>query len=273
MPRKVVPFVQGMERNSGRFLDMSRKFSNDNYIHVPGFAIARLKLAGNELLCFSLIYGMSQDGESEFYGSLAYVASALNVTKQNAKAIISRLVDKGLVIKIDVVENRVKYCHYKVNLRGIAETATGVIETATPPVIESVTVYNDNKEIDNKEDNKENIASGELFAPETIQQTEKVKRPRKTSEKLCLFENSRYYDYDEFIKEFQQPEFRAIDIVHYYHVVADWSASKGAKRRDWISQTRNIIRSDIEKGKLHKITASSDTLSPEALQYLKDMAD
>lgn len=132
---------------------------------------------------------------------------------------------------------------------------------------------NTDKRININTDNKENIASGELFAPETIQQTEKVKRPRKTSEKLCLFENSRYYDYDEFIKEFQQPEFKAIDMVHYYHVVADWSSSKGAKRRDWISQTRNIIRSDMEKGKLHKVATEGDALSPEALKYLQDMAN
>lgn len=252
---------------------MSRKFSNDNYIHVPGFAIARLKLAGNELLCFSLIYGMSQDGESEFYGSLAYVASALNVTKQNAKAIIGRLVEKGLIIKIDIIENRVKYCHYKVNHEGIAESVTGIIETATPPIVETVT--NNRNNIDNIEDNKENnnIADGELFACETVEKREATKRPRRTSEKLCLFENSQYYDYDIFCKEFQQPEFNEIDLAHYYHAVADWSASKGVKRRDWIAQTRNFIRADIERKTLHKITAGSDTLSPEALQYLKDMAD
>lgn len=125
------------------------------------------------------------------------------------------------------------------------------------------------KNIDINRDN--NIPSGELFACETT--TEKAKRPRRTSEKLCLFENSQYYDYDMFCKEFRQPEFNEIDLAHYYHAVADWSASKGVKRRDWIAQTRNFIRKDIERKTLHKITAGSDTLSPEALQYLKDMAD
>ena len=54
-------------------------------------------LSGNELLCYSLIYGFTQDKETEFRGSLNYVASALNVTKQNAKKIIQAVLNEGIV--------------------------------------------------------------------------------------------------------------------------------------------------------------------------------
>ena len=89
----------------------TRTFKIDNYITVPGFAIVELGLSGNELLCYSLIYGFTQDKETEFRGSLNYVASALNVTKQNAKKIIDRLIDRGLIEKREMCFSGVKFCH------------------------------------------------------------------------------------------------------------------------------------------------------------------
>ena len=118
------------------------------------------------------------------------------------------------------------------------------------------------------EDNKP--ADGGLFPAEPDEK--KVGRPRKTSEPACLFENSRFADYDAFAVQFKTPEFVDIDIVYYYHAVADWSAQKGKKMKDWIATARNFIRGDIEKGKLHKIT-TGPVLSPDAIQYLKDMAE
>ena len=51
---------------------------NDNYIAIQGFMVKDLELAGNELIAYALIYGFSQDGESQFRGSLSYVADWLN---------------------------------------------------------------------------------------------------------------------------------------------------------------------------------------------------
>ena len=109
-------------------------------------------------------------------------------------------------------------------------------------------------------------ADGGLFPAET------VTRPRKTSEPACLFADSRFADYAAFAEQFKAAEFVNVDIVYYYHAVADWSAQKGKKMKDWIATARNFIRGDIEKGKLHKIT-TGPVLSPDAIQYLKDMAE
>lgn len=72
-----------------------------------------------------------------------------------------------------------------------------------------------------------------------------------TEAKKCLFVNSRFAKYEDFEKCFNKPEYEKIDIAYYYQSVADWSASKGRMQKDWIAQTRNFIRSDREKGKLH----------------------
>ena len=119
----------------GFFFDMeTRTFRIDNYITVPGFAIVELGLSGNELLCYSLIYGFTQDKETEFRGSLNYVASALNVTKQNAKKIIDRLIDRGLIEKI---RSAFPASNFAIMLqtdtallkqqRGVFKTTTGVL--------------------------------------------------------------------------------------------------------------------------------------------------
>ena len=115
------------------------------------------------------------------------------------------------------------------------------------------------------EDNKP--ADGGLFPAEPDSIT--VVRPRRTSEPLCLFENSRYASFDAFAAEFKTPEFANVDIVYYFHAVADWSAQKGKKMKDWIATARNFIRGDMEKGKLHRL---SDEMPADMMQYLKDMA-
>ena len=256
----------------------TRTFKIDNYITVPGFAIVELGLSGNELLCYSLIYGFTQDKETEFRGSLNYVASALNVTKQNAKKIIDRLIDRGLIEKREMFFSGVKFCHYVANRYGVAEIATGryqnsntgVAEIATPPVAETAT----NKNVKDITNGKiEDTADGGLFPSDPVI-NDSVKRPRRTAEPAsCLFENSRFADYDAFAVEFAAPEFENVDIVYYYHAVADWSAQKGKKMKDWIATARNFIRSDMEKGKLHRLSGAGPALSPDAIRYLQDMAD
>lgn len=252
-------------------METARKFKIDNYITVPGFAIVELGLSGNELLCYSLIYGFTQDKETEFRGSLNYVASALNVTKQNAKKIIDRLIDRGLIEKREMFFSGVKFCHYVANRYGVAEIVTGRVQNNNGGVAEIATNIN-NK--DNSIDKIEDTADGGLFPTEPAFETVTVTRPRRTAEPAaCLFENSRFAEYNAFAAEFTASEFSDVDIVYYYHAVADWSAQKGKKMKDWIATARNFIRGDMEKGKLHRKSGTGPALSPDAIKYLQDMAD
>lgn len=230
----------------------SRKFNVDNFIVIPGFAIVELQLSGNELLCYSLIYGFTQDSETEFNGSLHYIASALNVTRQNAKRILDRLIQQNLIEKREIFFSGVKFCRYvakRTNNNGVVETATGCCQNDNGGVAETAT-YNISKNIDN------------------IDYTHEP-RARKTSESLCLFADSRYFDFDVFAKEFQKPEYANIDIAYYYESVKDWSASGGKKKRDWIATARNFMRGDLQRGCLH----SNVGLSDDAVKYLKMMDD
>lgn len=108
-------------------------FRRDNYIVIQGFMITDLGLSGNELIMYALIHGFSQDGVSHFHGSLNYIATALNVTRTNAKRILDRLVEKNLLRKREIVKNGVKYCDYKTTImeESYQNDNTGGIETTS----------------------------------------------------------------------------------------------------------------------------------------------
>jgi DNA-binding Lrp family transcriptional regulator len=59
-----------------------------------------------------MIYGFSQDGSSRFVGSLYYLASAINVSKNTVIRILNTLQEKGLIKKVEKDVNGVKFCEY-----------------------------------------------------------------------------------------------------------------------------------------------------------------
>ena len=126
---------------------------------------------------------------------------------------------------------------------------------------------NQDNKYNNTIDNKP--ADGGLFPADDV---ETVKHTRRTSEPACLFVNSRFADFKAFAAEFKAPEFNDVDILYYYHAVADWSSQKGKKMKDWIATARNFIRGDIEKKKLHRKSPESG-LSADALEYIRSMAN
>lgn len=132
-------------------------------------------------------------------------------------------------------------------------------------------VINNNTDI--KPDVKPNeSAEGGLFPLEQGFETITVTKPRRTAESVaCLFENSRYADFQKFDAEFTGTEFENVDIAYYYHAVKDWSAQRGKKMKDWIATARNFMRRDAENKKLHCLN-SGGALTPDAIEYLKDMA-
>lgn len=99
----------------------------------------------------------------------------------------------------------------------------------------------------------------DFVAPTPAEQTEESK------DKKTLFRNSDVYklvqfdangvgvDYSGFEKKFATSEFKKVDLVYYFHTVADWSDQKDMKRtkNGWLATVRNFIRGDAERNKLH----------------------
>lgn len=126
------------------------------------------------------------------------------------------------------------------------------------PDTENPTLINTNqtKDLNKPNTNQSKAANdvvGDLFPDNDLE----VKPDKK---KTTIFRNSDVFklvkgnDYSEFEKLFASPEFASVDLVYYFHTVADWSDTKiGVKRtfNGWVATVRNFIRGDVEKKKVH----------------------
>lgn len=118
------------------------KVKGENFFVVQGWMVTELKLKGNELLVYAIIYGFSQSGEGQRYtGSLQYLAEWINGTKQGVIKNLKSLVDKGFVGKEEKNINGVKFCEYYATQfngvlnsveRGIKLSLTGGIQQSLP---------------------------------------------------------------------------------------------------------------------------------------------
>jgi rubrerythrin len=89
----------------------------NSYICVQAFMVNDLHLKGNELLIYAIIYGFSQDGESEFTGSLQYLADWTQSTKQGVMKALQGLLGKQLILKNVEYKNNLRFCTYKSTLK------------------------------------------------------------------------------------------------------------------------------------------------------------
>ena len=87
----------------------------NSYINIQAFMVNDLQLKGNELLIYAIIHGFSQDGESEFTGSLQYLADWTQSTKQGVMKALKSLMEKQLILKNETFQNNLKFCTYKVS--------------------------------------------------------------------------------------------------------------------------------------------------------------
>ena len=71
---------------------------NEQFITIQGWMRNELELKGNELLVYALIYGFSQDEESEFTGSIGYIADWTGATKQTVHNTLKSL-QKNLLLR------------------------------------------------------------------------------------------------------------------------------------------------------------------------------
>ena len=78
--------------------------------------ITDLKLKGNKLLLFAIIYGFTQDEEQEFAGSLNYIREWLGgASKNTVIATLNELIDRKLIIKRQEELDGVVTNYYRIN--------------------------------------------------------------------------------------------------------------------------------------------------------------
>lgn len=76
------------------------RIKNNNYYVTNGWMINDLGLTGRELQVYAIIYGFTQDDETEFNGSITYIAEWLGTSNRGTVTrAITGLIDKGLIAK------------------------------------------------------------------------------------------------------------------------------------------------------------------------------
>lgn len=242
------------------FTSVNNDFIRDQQLSwkAKGIIIYVMSLPDDWQLHISELFKHARDGRDSTYNG------------------IRELIDRGYCRRSDVRDSRGMFAGYEYTISDRREFVPDAEnpDTENPhtgnPDTEKPDVLNTNKpKTEINQGLTEEKADVGLFPSEPAQS---ISRPRRTSEPLCLFSDSRFSDYDVFAAEFKGDEFNNIDILYYFHAVADWSAQKGKKMRDWIATTRNFIRGDMEKGKVHFLNTGIK-LSPDAVKYLQEMAD
>ena len=201
---------------------MKKELDDGAFFTVQAWMITKLHLKTVERDAFAIIYGFSQDGESDYHGSLSYMSALTGYSKQSLCNALKSLTEKQYILKEEFELCGVKVCRYKANLdlvknlKGIQGTLMGIQGTLMG-IQGTLTNNKVNNNIDNKEDdiiinnnktdsdntlndsfsdsNIKNNNECECDPPAQPTKQEKEKKPKKSRYDKCLD------IIDEFVEE------------------------------------------------------------------------
>ena len=181
-----------------------------------------LGLKGNEMIAYAIVYGFSQDADSDFHGSVAYIADWCGISRQQAMTILQKLTDAGLILK---TADPGRPAHYRAAIMGqgvkfpdVPNNLTGGVKKVDTPCQE--TLHN------NKEDNK-TIIKNTLSTPRA--------REDKVLYGDCVLLTAS--EHDKLVAEFGADDTaRLIDILDLYlaNKTKDPYKSHYAAIRKWV---------------------------------------
>ena len=87
----------------------------NDYITILAPMVSELKLSGNNLIVFALIYGFTKDGVHKFSGSIDYICKWTNLSRPTVIATLKMLTESGLLNKDEQMVNNIKVCYYTTN--------------------------------------------------------------------------------------------------------------------------------------------------------------
>ena len=82
----------------------------NGFFIIERFMVDDLKLKGNELIIYGIIYGFSKNNSS-FEGSLNYLAGWIGSSKQTVITVIKSLMNKGLIQRVGVNKSMRTYIY------------------------------------------------------------------------------------------------------------------------------------------------------------------
>lgn len=153
----------------------SSKIRDDNYYVVHGWMRTKLNLSGIDLDVYAIIYGFSQDGETEFTGSVQYLCDFTGASKPTVINALKRLVDAQLIIKRTEIVNNVTFSRYRTYLGGSKESLLPVknLYGGSKDSLHNNNIYNNTT--------KSSIIKNSPSSPNTVSRKGLISKPDKKS--------------------------------------------------------------------------------------------
>ena len=151
------------------------KIREDNYYVVHGWMRTKLSLSGVDLDIFAIIYGFSQDEETEFTGSIQYLCDFTGCSRPTVINALKRLVDLGYIIKRTEIINNVTFSRYRTCLGGSKDSLLPVknFNGGSKDSLHNNNIYNNTT--------KSSIIKNSPSSPNTVSRKGLISKPDKKS--------------------------------------------------------------------------------------------
>ena len=218
---------------------------DENFFTVKGWMVNRLKLKGNDLMVYAIIYGFSQNGEFHKI-STRYISEAIGgVDAKTARAAIESLEKKGLIQKdkedvAGVTVNSFRVAQDKVgeNFPGGREKFPGGGGKISPPIY----IYNNNNKNTEgeyararEEDGEDHTPPGfPQVAPASVPDLGYPKTPQEVMDKATMagIQGATVEEAEAFLD---------------YYSSRGWLAAAGVRIINWQASFKSWLRKSKER--------------------------
>lgn len=225
----------------------------NTYYTVQAWMVNDLGLRGNELALYAIIWGFSQDGRSEFVGSISYIQEWLGCSRPTVIKTLAALAEKGLVVK-KVAKNGFDCNAYKAlpnPLDGSQKTLPGVVKNFNqgskeilPGVVKNFNGGSQNSLPNNNTNNYiSNNSNKEIEAPPAPPAPpppDEEKEEKPVRHKYGEYKNVLLTDEDLAKLKAEFPTDWAVRIER----LSEYIASKGAKYKNHLATIRTWAKRD-----------------------------
>lgn len=244
---------------------MEKRFMTRKYTVVPEWASKNLKLSGNELMLFSYIYGFSQDEGSCCYSTSKEISDLLCISRRSVFNILESLVNKNLIVRVELNISGVKAVGYRANNQRIDEIEDeylrNFIRDEKNSFLGSATECEKTSSNDNIKNNINNNINSEINLSSSNSKT------CNNQEKENIYETivSPIFSQDSKKKRFEKPTFEEVeayireqdyDIDPHtffdYYEACGWTVGKNKPMKDWKASVRYWVSSRKSNGDASK---------------------
>lgn len=155
---------------------------DNNYLIIQGWMVNKLNLKGCKLLLYALIYGFSQDEESNYHGSIQYLEDWTNCSRQSITAALKELIDSNLIIKeasfpsnkYSINKDIIKRLNCKESLHDCKETLHDCKENLQNNIYNNINNNIDNNISNKTQSNSDTLDNNYIKNKNTLTEIEKI---------------------------------------------------------------------------------------------------